>query len=260
MWVIFICDEEHSFGGGFRSTVRHRYEIKEQGFVAKGIPHPSRMIQLQLVKTSPIGTLAPSRGGNVSLRKSGSCLAAIGNKLFNNGPYGEHSWDLPSISRTSSCTFGALIVEMGWKTKLFFLISDPWFEPSFLRVCNKVPEHMTRNGARPVTDRIEQHYSNGIVWADNHFSFLYLHGGFESSQQIACLYVFVLGILLKLVHGLRAIYRKEDNVPFPFVPLSECERHALSGTTHHNLLRSPAALRRPRRRFCSSLRTTPFCR
>ena len=67
---------------------------------------------------------------------------------------------------------------MGWKMKLFFLISDPWFEPSFLRVCNIVPEHMIQYGARHTTDRIKKHYTNGIVGANSDFSLLYLHGSF----------------------------------------------------------------------------------
>lgn len=40
------------------------------------LTHPSRMTQLQLVKTSPMGTRPSVIGGNSSLRKSGVSLAA----------------------------------------------------------------------------------------------------------------------------------------------------------------------------------------
>lgn len=52
------------------------WPIVEQNLQFMDSTHPSRMIQLQLVKTSPIGTFASVEGGNVSLRNFGSSRAA----------------------------------------------------------------------------------------------------------------------------------------------------------------------------------------
>lgn len=66
MGVVFVCDEKNSLGGGLRGPAAIHLV---NWFVRMNIDlYPSRMIQLQLVNTSPIGTLVPWRGENVSLR------------------------------------------------------------------------------------------------------------------------------------------------------------------------------------------------
>lgn len=73
--IILVCNEEDAFGGGFRRAVM-RERCQSAVVPTKSQQYPSRIIQLQLVKTSPIGTRLPSIGGNVSLSKFGSSRAA----------------------------------------------------------------------------------------------------------------------------------------------------------------------------------------
>jgi len=72
--------------------------------------NPSRKIQLQLVKTSPIGIRLPGSGGNVSLSSSMFSRAALTKFEFEGMKKTLHK---PSRIWINSWTLGALRGEMG---------------------------------------------------------------------------------------------------------------------------------------------------
>ncbi len=93
------------------------------------------MTQLQLVKTSPTGIRFSFIGGNCSPSFSGFSRASVRRSMTDkHRSFAVIVAHLPSNSRTSSITFGASTVAMGWKMKVPFLISAPVVPLSFLRV------------------------------------------------------------------------------------------------------------------------------
>lgn len=69
MRIIFIGDVENTFDAGFRCPDSSMAEVSSLDDFSLDNANPSRIAQLQLVKTSPIATRCSfGNGGNSSLR------------------------------------------------------------------------------------------------------------------------------------------------------------------------------------------------
>lgn len=79
MGVVFIGDQEDAFHAGLWSA---RMSVSSDEETVKNTTHPSRMTQLQLVKTSPTGTRGPVFDAYNSRSFSGSCCTPYYNQFL----------------------------------------------------------------------------------------------------------------------------------------------------------------------------------
>ena len=135
------------------------------------------MIQLQLVKTSPIGTLPSASGGNVFLSNVESSLAPI----EDTSGFGElHTNTIRTIEKLDKLLDFRSVYGINWLiyegvifyvgTLTCFIVLARLWRAASTRALRRL------NG----TYRVEEHDPNGVFGSYQHFLFLYLHGCFES--------------------------------------------------------------------------------